>query len=443
MHDYTREDILRIVEEEDVAFIRLQFTDIFGTMKNMAVTVSQLEKALDNRCMFDVSSLEGLSGEEDSDMYLYPDLSTFEIFPWRPQQGKVARLICDVYRTDGTPYEVDPRYVLKKAIAEAEEMGYTMNVGPECEFFLFHMDDDGLPTTLTHEQGGYFDVGPLDFGENARRDMVLTLEEMGFEITSSHHEIAPAQHEIDFRYDEALVTADNLMTFKMVVKTIAKRHGLHATFMPKPKIETYGSGMHINLSLSRNGVNAFQSADDRNGLSREGYYFIGGLMKHMKAITCITNPSVNSYKRFVPGYEAPVYMGWSSRTRGPLIRVPSGRGENTRIELRSPDATANPYLALAVLLKAGLDGIKNQIMPPDSIDENIQKMTQEQRDALHVEELPRSLKAAVAELEKDSFVRGVLGDKLAEKIIKAHRKEYRDYYMQVTDWEIANYLYKL
>lgn len=443
MHDYTREDILRIVEEEDVAFIRLQFTDIFGTMKNMAVTVSQLEKALDNRCMFDVSSLEGLSGEEDSDMYLYPDLSTFEIFPWRPQQGKVARFICDVYRTDGTPYEVDPRYVLKKAIAEAKEMGYTMNVGPECEFFLFHMDEDGLPTTLTHEQGGYFDVGPLDFGENARRDMVLTLEDMGFEITSSHHEIAPAQHEIDFRYDEALVTADNLMTFKMVVKTIAKRHGLHATFMPKPKIETYGSGMHINLSLSRNGVNAFQSADDRNGLSQEGYYFIGGLMKHMKAITCITNPTVNSYKRFVPGYEAPVYMGWSSKMRGPLIRVPSGRGENTRIELRSPDATANPYLALAVLLKAGLDGIRNQIMPPDSIDENIQKMTQDQRDALHIEELPRSLKAAVAELEKDDLVRGVLGEKLSDKIIKAHRKEYRDYYMQVTDWEISNYLYKL
>ena len=326
MHNYTRDDIMRLVEEEDVAFIRLQFTDIFGTMKNMAVTVSQLEKALDNRCMFDVSSLDGLSGEEDSDMYLYPDLSTFEIFPWRPQQGKVARLICDVYRTDGTPYEVDPRYVLKKAIAEAAEMGYTLNAGPECEFFLFHTDEDGLPTTLTHEKGSYFDVGPVDFGENARRDMVLTLEEMGFEILSSHHEIAPAQHEIDFRYDEALVTADNLMTFKMVVKTIAKRHGLHATFMPKPRIETYGSGMHINLSLNRGGVNAFQSEDDVNGLSREGYYFIGGLMKHMKAITCITNPTVNSYKRFVPGYEAPVYMGWSSRTRGPLIRVPSGRG---------------------------------------------------------------------------------------------------------------------
>lgn len=443
MHNYTRDDIMRLVEEEDVAFIRLQFTDIFGTMKNMAVTVSQLEKALDNRCMFDVSSLDGLAGEEDSDMYLYPDLSTFEIFPWRPQQGKVARLICDVYRTDGTPYEVDPRYVLKKAIAEAAEMGYTLNAGPECEFFLFHTDEDGLPTTLTHEKGSYFDVGPVDFGENARRDMVLTLEEMGFEILSSHHEIAPAQHEIDFRYDEALVTADNLMTFKMVVKTIAKRHGLHATFMPKPRIETYGSGMHINLSLNRGGVNAFQSEDDVNGLSREGYYFIGGLMKHMKAITCITNPTVNSYKRFVPGYEAPVYMGWSSRTRGPLIRVPSGRGENTRIELRSPDATANPYLALAVLLMAGLDGIKNKIMPPDCIDENIQKMSPKRRKELGVEELPRSLKDAVDELEKDELVRGVLGKELADKIIKAHRKEYHDYCMQVTDWELANYLYKV
>ena len=440
MHNYTREDILQLVEEEDVAFIRLQFTDIFGMMKNMAVTVSQLEKALDNRCMFDVSSVEGLSCEEDSDMYLYPDPRTFEIFPWRPQQGKVARLICDVYRPDGTPYEVDPRYVLKKAIAEAAEEGYTMNVGPECEFFLFHTDDDGLPTTLTHEKAGYFDVGPLDLGENARRDMVLTLEDMGFEITSSHHEIAPAQHEIDFRYDEALVTADNLMTFKMVVKTIAKRHGLHATFMPKPRTETYGSGMHINLSLNRNGVNAFQSADDKNGLSREGYYFIGGLMKHIKAITCITNPTVNSYKRFVPGYDAPVYIGWSSKTRGPLIRVPSGRGENTRIELRSPDSTANPYLALAVLLMAGLDGIRNKIEPRHSIDRNIQKMTRQQREELKIDELPRTLKDAVDELEKDEFIQQVLGKDLAEKIIRARRKEYQAYSMQVTDWEITNYL---
>ena len=444
MHNYTRDDIFHIVEEEDVAFIRLQFTDIFGTMKNMAVTVGQLEKALDNRCMFDVSSLEGVADEEESDMYLYPDLSTFEIFPWRPQQGKVARLICDVYKKDGTPYEGDPRYVLRKAVAEAKEMGYTMNVGPECEFFLFHTDDDGRPTTVTHEQGGYFDVGPLDLGENARRDMILTLEDMGFEIISSHHEIAPAQHEIDFHYDEAMITADNLMTFKMVVKTIAKRHGLHATFMPKPKSETYGSGMHINLSLYKNdGTNALYNAEDENGLSQEGYYFIGGLMKHMKAITCITNPTINSYKRFVPGYEAPVYMGWSAKTRGPLIRVSMEKEDNSRLELRSPDATANPYLALAVLLKAGVDGIKNQIMPPKNIDENIQKMTQERRDELQVEELPRTLGAATAELEKDELQISVLGKELAEKIIKANKKEYKEYCMQVTDWEIDHYLYRL
>ena len=355
----------------------------------------------------------------------------------------MARLICDVYKKDGTPYEGDPRHVLKRAIARASEMGYTLNAGPECEFFLFHTDEDGLPTTLTHEQGGYFDVGPLDFGENARRDMVLTLEDMGFEILSSHHEIAPAQHEIDFRYDEALVTADNLMTFKMVVKTIAKRHGLHATFMPKPRIETYGSGMHVNLSLEKDGINVFQDKEDANGLSREGYYFIGGLMKHMKATTCITNPTVNSYKRFVPGYEAPVYMGWSSKTRGPLIRVPSGKGENTRIELRSPDAAANPYLALAVLLEAGLDGIRNKIMPPECIDEDIQKMSRERREELGIKELPRSLKEAVEELEKDELVLDTLGKELAEKIMDAQRTEYHDYCMQVTDWEIAKYLYRL
>ena len=443
MNDYTREDILEMVEEEDVGFIRLQFTDIYGTMKNMAVTVSQLEKVLNNECMFDGSSIEGFSRTEESDMYLYPDLNTFEIFPWRPQQGKVARFICDVHRPDGTPYESDPRCVLKKVIREAREMGYTMNAGPECEFFLFHTDDDGLPTTITHERGSYFDVGPLDYGENARRDMVLTLEEMGFEIETSHHEIAPAQHEIDFRYDEALATADNIMTFKLVVKTIAKRHGLHATFMPKPKSETYGSGMHLNLSLSKDGTNIFQDSSDKNGLSREGYYFMGGLLKHMKAITCITNPPVNSYKRLVPGYEAPVYMSWSARTRGPLIRIPSVRGEKTRIELRSPDPSANPYLALAVLLAAGLDGIKNQILPPDSVDEDIQAMSEEQRRELHIEALPWNLMEAVRELEGDALIREVLGADLTAKTIASHKKEYHDYCMQVTDWELANYLHKM
>ena len=294
MNNYTREDILRMVEEEDVGFIRLQFTDIFGTMKNIAITTSQLDKALNNEIMFDGSSIEGFARVEESDMYLYPNLNTFEIFPWRPQQGKVARLICDVYKPDGTPYESDPRYILKKVMAEAKEMGYEFNVGPELEFFLFHTDDDGLPTTLSHESAGYFDLGPLDLGENARRDMVLTLEDMGFEIESSHHEAAPAQHEIDFRYDEALTTADNIMTFKLVVKTIAKRHGLHATFMPKPKFGINGSGMHLNMSISRDGINVFQDAKDEYGLSKEAYCFIGGIMKHMKALTFITNPSINS-----------------------------------------------------------------------------------------------------------------------------------------------------
>lgn len=443
MHNYTREDILTMVEEEDVGFIRLQFTDVTGTMKNMAVTVSQLEKALNNECMFDGSPIEGFASSEGSDMYLYPDLNTFEIFPWRPQQGKVARLICDVRCADSTPFICDSRYVLKQAIAEAEAMGYQMNVGPECEFFLFHTDDDGLPTTVTHEQGSYFDISPLDFGENARRDMVLTLEDMGFEIEASHHEIAPAQHEIDFKYDEALATADNIMTFKMVVKTIAKRHGLHATFMPKPRTETYGSGMHIKLSLSKDGVNVFDDKEDKNGLSMEGYYFIGGLMKHMKAITCITNPTVNSYKRFVPGYEAPVYMAWSSKSRSPLIRITKTQGSRIKIELRSPDPSANPYLALAVLLAAGMDGIKNQIMPPENIDEDIQKMTDEKREAKHIEALPANLLEAVKELEKDEFIQNILGKELSSRIIELHKQEYHDYCMQVTDWEIENYLHKI
>ncbi len=443
MHNYTREDILKMVEEEDVGFIRLQFTDIYGTIKNMAVTVSQLEKALDNRCVFDGSSVEGFAELGESDMYLYPDLNTFEIFPWRPQQGKVARMICDVHYPDGRPFELDPRYILKKVIKEAEEMGYTLKASPECEFFLFHTDEDGIPTTITHEQGSSFDVGPLDLGENARRDMVLTLEDMGFNVETSHHELAPAQHEIDFHYDDALSTADNIVTFRMVVKTIAKRHGLHATFMPKPKIETAGSGMHMNLSLWKDGKNIFRDDADKNGMSQEGYQFMGGILEHIKAITCITNPTVNSYKRFVPGYEAPVYITWSGKSRSPLIRIPAMRGEHTRLELRSPDPSANPYLTLAVLLAAGLDGIKNSIKPIGSIDLNAQKMTDEQRASLHIDMLPQSLPEAVNELEQDSFIKDVLGRELSTKMIDSHKKAYHEYCMQVTDWEIANYLHKI
>lgn len=443
MNNYTRKDILRMVEEEDVGFIRLQFTDIFGTMKNVAITTSQLEKALDNQIMFDGSSIEGFARIEESDMYLYPDLNTFETFPWRPQQGKVARLICDVYKTDGTAFESDPRYILKKVMTEARSMGYEFNVGPECEFFLFHTDDDGRPTTLSHECASYFDLGPLDLGENARRDMVLTLEDMDFEIEASHHEVAPAQHEIDFRYDEALATADNIMTFKLVVKTIAKRHGLHATFMPKPKYGINGSGMHLNMSLSRDGINAFQDTKDPNGLSKEAYYFIGGIMKHMKAISFITNPIVNSYKRLIPGYEAPVYIAWSAKNRTPLIRIPGSRGEGTRVELRSPDPSANPYLALAVCLAAGLDGIKNEIMPPCSVDCNIYEMTEQERMDAGIENLPGSLLEAAREFEKDAFIQDVLGEDLSKKYIKAKTKEYEDYRAQVTEWELGKYLHRL
>ena len=407
--NYSKEDIMELVKDEDVEFIRLQFTDMFGSLKNVAVTASQLQKALDNKCMFDGSSIEGFVRIEESDMYLYPDLGTLEIFPWRPQQGKVARLICDVYRPNGEPFEGDPRYILKRAVKEAEDMGYKFEVGPECEFFLFHTDENGMPTTLTHEKAGYFDLGPLDLGENARRDMVLTLEDMGFVIEASHHEVAPAQHEIDFKYDEALATADNIMTFKLAVKTIAKRHGLHATFMPKPKYGVNGSGMHINMSLFRDGKNIFDDPSDKLGLSQEAYYFIGGIIRHMKGMTAVTNPLVNSYKRLVPGFEAPVHIAWSGTNRSPLIRIPSTRGEGTRIELRCPDPSANPYLALAVCLRAGLDGIVNKIQPPASVDCNIFAMSEEEKKKLGIEAIPGTLIEAVGELEKDELVRETLG----------------------------------
>ncbi|MDE7434322.1 MAG: type I glutamate--ammonia ligase [Lachnospiraceae bacterium] len=440
---YTKQDIIRMVEEEDVEFIRLQFTDMFGTLKNVAITKSQLEKALDNRCMFDGSSIEGFVRIEESDMYLHPDYDTFVIFPWRPQQGKVARIICDIYCADGTPFEGDPRYILRKEIQRAAEMGYTFDVGPECEFFLFHTDDNGQPTTISHEKAGYFDLGPVDLGENARRDMVLTLEDMGFEIEASHHEVAPAQHEIDFRYDEALKTADNIMTFKLAVKTIAKRHGLFASFMPKPRSGVNGSGMHINMSLSRDGKNIFADEEGELGLSQEAYYFIGGVMKHMRGMTAITNPLVNSYKRLVPGYEAPIYIAWSATNRSPLIRIPATRGEGTRVELRCPDPAANPYLALAVCLAAGLDGIANKIMPPEAVKENVFEMRLSRKAKLGIKSLPEDLAEALHELEQDTYITSVLGSHITEKYVEAKRAEWNTYRTQVTGWEIDNYLYKI
>lgn len=441
MSKYTKEDIIQMVEEEDVEFIRLQFTDILGTFKNVAITASQLEKALNNKCMFDGSSIEGFVRIEESDMYLHPDVDTLEIFPWRPQQGKVARLVCDVYHPDGTPFIGDPRYILKKVIKQAEDLGYIFNVGPECEFFLFHTDDNGLPTVLTHEQAGYFDMGPTDLGENVRRDIVLNLEEMGFNIEASHHEMAPGQHEIDFKYDDVLKTADNIMTFKMAVKSIAKRHGLHATFMPKPIYGVSGSGMHVNMSLADlQGQNLFADEQDAAGLSQIAYQFIAGIMKHIRAITAIANPLVNSYKRLLSGYDAPIYTSWSAENRSPLIRIPATRGEDTRIELRSPDPSANPYLTLAVCLAAGLEGIQNEWKAPERTDFNVYNMSQSQVEELHLEKLPFNLGEAVDALEADTFICDVLGKHLSHKYIEAKRKEWKEYCVRVTDWEIQRYL---
>lgn len=440
MLKYSKEDVLRMAVDQDVMFIRLQFTDIFGVLKNVAITVNELEKALNNEIMFDGSSIEGFVRIEESDMYLRPDPSSFAIFPWRPSEGKVARLICDVYNPDGTPFEGCPRNVLKKALSEAAAMGYEMWVGPECEFFLFLTDSEGKPTTITHDNAGYFDLAPVDLGEDARRDMCLTLQQMGFEIEASHHEVAPGQHEIDFKYDDALTTADKIMTFKMVVRTIAKRHGLHATFMPKPVYGINGSGMHTNQSLSRNGKNIFDDPNGPLGLSQEAYYYIGGLMKHAKAMAAITNPTVNSYKRLVPGYEAPVYIAWSPKNRSPLIRVPAKRGAATRVELRNPDPTANPYLALAVMLRAGLDGIKNKIQPPPSVDRNIFHMDETVRAEYGIESLPGSLEEAIKEMEKDPLIRETLGEHIYNKYIEAKKLEWDDYRTKISQWEIDRYI---
>lgn len=444
MSRYNRDDIIRMVEEEDVEFIRLQFTDIFGMLKNVAITASQLQKALDNRCMFDGSSIEGFVRVEESDMYLYPDLDTFEIFPWRPQQGKVARMFCDVHRPNGEPFEGDPRYVLKQVLKEAADMGFTFQVGPECEFFLFDTDEQGRATTETSELAGYFDVGPLDTAENVRRDIVMNLEDMGYEIEASHHEMAPGQHEIDFMYGDGISIADNIMTFKMAVKTIAKRHGMHATFMPKPKAGINGSGMHINMSLvDAQGKNVFEDQRDELGLSSIAYQFIAGLLAHMKEMTLLTNPLVNSYKRLVPGFEAPIYIAWSPvSNRSQLIRIPSSRGQNTRVELRCPDSAVNPYLAIAACLAAGLDGIKKGMTPPAPVNENMFAMDADMMKARGVEHLPETLGEAIESFKGSAFIQEVLGTHIYKKYLMAKEAEWKKFRAEVTDWEVGEYLYK-
>ncbi len=437
---YTKEDIKRIAKEQNVRFIRLQFTDLLGSIKNVEIPVSQLEKALDNKMMFDGSSIEGYVRIEESDMYLYPDLSTWVVFPW-VTTDRVARLICDIYMPDGTPFAGDPRGILKRALKEAEEMGFTaMNVGPEPEFFLFKTDDKGEPTMELNDQGGYFDLAPMDLGENCRREIVLTLEEMGFEIEASHHEVAPGQHEIDFKYADAISAADQIQTFKLVVKTIAREHGLHATFMPKPLFGVNGSGMHCHQSLFRGNENAFYDENDKLGLSDVARQYMAGVLQHARAFAAITNPTVNSYKRLVPGYEAPVYVAWSASNRSPMIRIPASRGLSTRIEVRNPDPAANPYLALAVMLKAGLDGIKNKTRLPAPTDRNIYVMTEEERIEEGIPVLPWNLKEALDELIRDEVMCDALGDHALAHFYELKEIEWDMYRTQVHQWERDQYL---
>lgn len=436
----TREDVLKKAQELGVKFVRLQFVDILGTIKNVAITIEQLPAALDGQIMFDGSSIEGFTRIQESDMYLRPDYDTFAIFPWRPQEGAVARLMCDIYTPEGLPFAGCPRNTLKKVIAEAAEMGLAMYAGPEPEFFLFERDAQGYPTTITHDKGSYFDLSPIDLGENARRDIVLALEAMGFEVEASHHEVAPGQHEIDFKYTPVLKTADNIATFKFVTKSVAMEHNLHATFMPKPIFGENGSGMHVHQSLFRNGDNAFYQSDDQLQLSEIAYYYIGGLLQHAPALTAITNPTINSYKRLVPGYEAPVYISWSTQNRSALVRIPSARKEATRLELRNPDPAANPYLAMAVMLKAGLDGIKNRIEPGEQTTDNIYSMDEDERLARGIESLPGNIMEAVNNLHEDQVMRETLGEHIFEHFVEAKLIEWDVYRTQVHQWEVEQYL---
>ncbi|WP_346697550.1 glutamine synthetase family protein [Catenibacillus scindens] len=441
MKNYTKEQILHMVEEEDVEFIRLQFTDMFGVLKNIAIPVSRLMKALDNQCVINGDYIDGLGNSEENEYYLYPDLSTFTILPWRPQQGKVARFICDIYHMDGRLCESSPRSILKKVMARAKEMGYEICVRPECEFFLFHTDDNGMPTNITHEKAGYMDTTPLDLGENARRDIILTLEDMGYDIDSSRHELAPAQHEIDFLYSDMLETADKIMTFKVAARTVAKRHGLHATFMPKPSADVDGSGMHIHMKLIKNGKNVFTDPSDSRGLSKDAYGFIAGLMKHIKGMSAISNPLVNSYKRLVTGFEAPYNIIWSCRQNGALLHACHKNNGDTALELRSPDGAANPYLLFALCLAAGLEGIEKDLQAPGDINVDVRKMSREEKKKAGIDSLPANLSVALAEMEKDELIRAVLGNGFVDEYLEKKEQEWESYMEQISEWELSQYLY--
>lgn len=430
----TKEEIFAIVEEEDVEFIRLQFTDIFGTLKNIAITASQLEDAMENRILFDGSSVKGFAPIEDSDLYLHPDLSTFCIFPWRPQQGKVARFICNIHRTDGSVFEADPRAVLLDAYDKARKLGLNIFIEAECEFFLLNTDDKGEVSLNVKEKASYFDIGPLDMSENIRRDIVLTLEEMGIKIKSSHHEIAKAQHEIDFTDQDALKCADAIQTFRMAVKTLAKRHGLSASFMPKLFENENGSGMHFKISVfDDNGKNIFE---DNAMLSAKAKSTIAGILHHARELSLINNPLVNSYKRLKPNFDAPVYVSWSSNSnRSALLRIPTERNNQIKLELRSPDSATNPYLCIAMLIYSILDGIENNMELEDAINENMYSGKN-----YNIKKLPDTLSEAIDEFENSNFVKEKLGAQIFDEYIEAKKIEWNEFNNAITDWEIKKYL---
>jgi glutamine synthetase len=444
----TREEVLEQLRAQRVRFLRLQFIDVLGSLKNVEVPQSQFEKALDGDILFDGSSIEGFVRVEESDMMLKPDLATFVVFPFGDAENPVARVICDVYTAAGNPFEGDPRNVLKRQIANARKLGYEMMAGVEAEFFLFQRTAAGVPTRQTHDSGGYFDLTPVDLGEVARRDIVNVLEMMGFEVEAAHHEVAPGQHEVDFRYSDALTTADNLATFRFVVRNIALAHNLHASFMPKPIFGQNGSGMHTHQSLFRDGENAFAMSanptvsDDEDGMSDVMRWYTAGLLRHARSMSAITNPLVNSYKRLVPGYEAPVNVAWSHRNRSPMIRVPARRGKGTRLELRTPDPAANPYLALAIQLAAGLDGVRRKLEPPEPIDKNIYNLSVRERRRYRIQELPRDLGEAISYFKRSAFVRDALGEHVFHQFVNAKEQEWENYSAQVHEWEIEQYLGK-
>lgn len=439
--NFTREEVKELIKEYNIKFIKLQFVDINGQVKNLTIPSEHIDKALDNEIMLDGSSIKGFRSIETSDMFFHPDINTFQILPWRETDGvNAARLICDIYNADGTPFEGCPRCNLKRLMQAAEKMGFSMNIGPEAEFFLFSKDKDGNVTTETQDRAGYYDVGPEDLGEDVRSDIVLTLQEMGFDIEASHHEVADGQHEIDFRYADILTAADNVATFRIAVKAIAAKHNLHATFMPKPIFGINGSGMHCNISLFKGGKNAFYDKKAEYELSDEAKYAIGGMLKHVKSITAITNPVVNSYKRLVPGYEAPVYLAWSLANRSALLRVPAKRGISTRVELRSPDPACNPYLAFAAILEACLDGIRNKIDPPAPVESNIYKLTSKERKKQRIDALPGSLSEALECMDKSLVAQAALGEHIFKEFMTSKKKEWDSFRTYVSQWELDKYL---